>query len=259
MISDRLLRLTLVVSCCIHGAIILQSHNFNPFTPAPKVQEIAVRYVKENQQAKLLPKNLSDPGKQRLMPESEPFLKLDSKVIATSRRAPLPYIEQEDSSEVAKEPASASGSNVSGSRKLENRALVLDKQNQKPAGFSKPAFINSEVMAIKKKITLPAIEMSKINNPSYISYYQIVREKIRRSAYQNYTHSVTGEVYVSFIISNDGVVKDVRFVEEKTTVNDYLKNIALRSIRDASPFPNFPKELDYPQLSFNIIISFEIE
>ncbi|MEI6831501.1 MAG: energy transducer TonB, partial [Candidatus Omnitrophota bacterium] len=113
--------------------------------------------------------------------------------------------------------------------------------------------------AIKKKITLPAIEMAKINNPSYISYYQIVREKIRRSAYQNYTHSETGEVYISFIISNDGLIKGVRLVDERSSTNDYLRNIALRSVNDAAPFPNFPKELDYPQLSFNIIISFEIE
>ena len=88
---------------------------------------------------------------------------------------------------------------------------------------------------------------------------QIVREKIRRSAYQNYTHNETGEVYISFIISNDGYVKDVHLIEARTSASDYLKGIASRSVRDASPFPNFPKELDYPQLSFNIIISFEIE
>lgn len=238
MLSDRLLRYALAVSVLAHGAIILPRANFNPFTPAPKVQEIAVRYIKENPQAKPLSRNSAVPGRQGLMPKPEPFLKLDSKTIIGTQRAPLPYIEQENSS---------------------GTALVSNTQSHKPAVFSKPALINSEVLAIKKKITLPQIEMAKIDNPSYISYYQIVREKIRRSAYQNYTHNETGEVYVSFIISNDGYIKDVRLVEEKTTVNDYLKNIALRSIRDASPFPNFPKELDYPQLSFNIIISFEIE
>ncbi|MDD5130680.1 MAG: hypothetical protein PHS66_06525 [Candidatus Omnitrophica bacterium] len=264
MISDPLLRITLVVSCLVHGAILIQSSNFNPFTPAPKVQEIAVRYIKENNRpVNPVLKNLSDSGKQRLMPKPEPFLKLDSKPITSARPAPLPYVEQEDASGDTKEPVSSAQRNVPVSarqiRKPQSRTLILDKHGQKPAVFSKPAFVSSEVMAIKKKITLPAIEMSRINNPSYINYYQIVREKIRRSAYQNYTHSVTGEVYASFIISNDGYVKDVRFIEEKTTVNDYLKNIALRSVRDASPFPNFPKELDYPQLSFNIIISFEIE
>jgi len=249
MISDRLLRYTLAVSVLVHGAIILPRANFNPFTPAPKIQEIAVRYIKENPQTKLLARSQASPGRQGLMPNPEPFLKLDSKTIIGNRRAPLPYIE----------PGDSSASSKATPNKLENKGLAPNSQSHKLAVFSKPAFINSEVLAIKKKITLPQIEMAKIDNPSYISYYQIVREKIRRSAYQNYTHNETGEVYVSFIISNDGYIKDVRLVEEKTTVNDYLKNIALRSIRDASPFPNFPKELDYPQLSFNIIISFEIE
>ena len=125
--------------------------------------------------------------------------------------------------------------------------------------FTKPTFAGSDLTAIKKKISLPPIDMAKIDSPSYISYYQIVREKIRRSAYQNFTRNETGEVYISFIISSDGLIKDVRLVAEKTSANDYLKDIALRSVNDASPFPNFPKELDYPQLSFNIIISFEIE
>ena len=101
--------------------------------------------------------------------------------------------------------------------------------------------------------------MDKINSPSYVQYYQIVREKIRRSAYYNYSRTEIGEVYISFIISSDGVLKETRLVEEKSCSSQYLRDIALRSIKDASPFPNFPKELDYPNLSFNVVISFEIE
>jgi len=229
------LRVTFVVSIFVHGAIILPRANFNPFTPAPKEQKIAVRYIKENLAVRSLPIKSPESGRQRLMPGSEPFLKLDAKVVTGTQRAPLPYIE----------PVSV----PSGVKVIPNRSLEL----------SKPIFASSEITAIKKKITLPAIEMAKIDNPSYISYYQIVREKIRRSAYQNYTHNEIGEVYASFVITNDGYIKDVRLAEEKTMANIYLKNIALKSIKDASPFPNFPKELDYPQLSFNIIISFEIE
>ena len=263
MISDRLLRFTLAVSILAHGAILLQSPNFNPFTPAPKVQEIAVHYIKENPAVKSPPRNSPELGRQRLMPDSEPFLKLDSTIVTGTKRAPLPYIEPADTSAGSKVLPNGLESrglaSDSQSHRLENNGLATNSQSHKPLGFSKPIFASSEITAIKKKITLPAIEMAKIDNPSYISYYQIVREKIRRSAYQNYTRNETGEVYVSFIISNDGYIKDVRLADEKTTANDYLKNIALRSIRDASPFPNFPKELDYPQLSFNIIISFEIE
>jgi len=235
MNSNHLLRYTLLVSFLVHGMVVFQSPRFNPFTPAPTVQEIAVRYIKEAPQSKPLPKNLTDSGRQKLIPMNEPFLRLDSQIVTGTRSAPLPYVE----------PV--------------NLASGLKALPNKPAEFSKPIFTSNEITAIKKKITLPEMNTPKINNPSYINYYQIVREKIRRSAYQNYVHNITGEVYISFIISNDGYIKDVRLIEDRTSANSYLKDVALKSVWGASPFPNFPKELDYPQLSFNIIISFEIE
>jgi len=232
MISDRILQITFVISLLAHGVIFLHFPNLNYFTPAPKDQKMEVRYVKENQEANLLPNNRTKLETQKaIFQRQDPFLKLDSQIVA-GRRIPPPYIPQSKGPKVL------------------------------PASFSeypKPNFVSPDLTIIKKKITLPPIEMAKIDNPSYINYYQIVREKIRRSAYQNYTKNETGEVYVTFIISNDGYIKGVHLVEDKTTANDYLRGIALRSVKDASPFPNFPKELDYPQLSFNIIISFEIE
>lgn len=234
MFLNRLLLATLTVSLLAHGVVLLRSPDLNPFTPAPKKQDIKVRYVKQKPQTKPLLRASSNPNQQRPFTKPDPLLKLDAKVIAGSR-VPPPYIEQNKSYR----PQEA----------LPNR----------PLGIPKPTFSGSNLIAIKRKIALPPIEMAKIDNPSYISYYQIVREKIRRSAYQNYTHNETGEVYISFIISYDGYIKDVRLIEDKTEASDYLKNIALKSVRSASPFPNFPKELDYPQLSFNIIISFEIE
>jgi len=234
----RILRFTFAFSIISHGLLLLQSPNLNPFTPAPKEQMIKVRYLKKEElQSKLLPKSLAKPGSARTPSKSDPFLRLDSKIVAgaAGNRVPPPYIERENV--------------FKGSKVLANNSPEL----------AKPTFSSPDIMAIKKKITLPEIQMARIDNPSYISYYQIVREKIRRSAYQNYTHNEVGEVYISFVISNEGYVKDVHLIEAKTSANDYLKGIASRSVKDASPFPNFPKELDYPQLSFNIIISFEIE
>lgn len=115
-----------------------------------------------------------------------------------------------------------------------------------PADIARPAFSRPDIIAIKKKITLPEIDAIKIDNPSYISYYQIVREKIRRSAYQNYSRNETGEVYLSFVISRDGYIRGINLVESRTNAGNYLKGIASRSMKEASPFPNFPKELDYP-------------
>jgi len=125
--------------------------------------------------------------------------------------------------------------------------------------FPKPALMKTDVIPVKKKITLPPLELDKINNPTYLSYYQIVREKIKRAAYQNYTGQEVGEVTVSFIILKDGALENLMLVEEKSSGSAYLRDIALRSIRNASAFPPFPAELDYPRLSFNISITFEVE
>jgi len=119
--------------------------------------------------------------------------------------------------------------------------------------------ISIDKISFEKKITLPEIPHSDISNPAYLSYYKRVREKIRFYAYKNYTQAEEGEVYLSFSISSDGSLKRLGLKEEKSSKSQYLKRIALKSIRDASPFPSFPKELDFSELSFNIIISFEIE
>ena len=210
----------------------------NPFVPAPKEQLIKVRYIKKEEvQSKSLPKPLANPESRKSLSKLDPFLRLDSKIVnrTANKSVPPPYIERENV--------------FKSSKALANRSPE----------FAKPRFSSPDIIAIKKKITLPEIEMARINNPSYITYYQIVREKIRRSAYQNYTHNETGEVCISFVISKEGYLKVFHLIEEKSSASDYLKAVALRSVKDASPFPNFPKELDYPQLSFNIIISFEIE
>ena len=231
MFGDRKLKTAFIISLLCHGVIFIHFPMLTSFKPAPKNQKIEVQYVKQSLELKSLPKDKIKHAILKPISKSEPFLKLDSK-ISQARNIPPPYIEQN------KGPKALSNS-------------LLD--------FPKPSFSTPDIMIIKKKITLPPIEMAKIDNPSYISYYQIVREKIRRSAYQNYTQNETGEVYVSFIISNDGYIKAVRLIDEKTNSGYYLKDVALSSVKHASPFPNFPKELDYPQLSFNIIISFEIE
>ncbi|HTZ11558.1 MAG TPA: energy transducer TonB, partial [Candidatus Margulisiibacteriota bacterium] len=164
----------------------------------------------------------------------EPFLELSSKITANRRVSP-PFAKKQDFLNI-------------------NKGMNLEQIRS-----NKPALFKPDISSVKKKISLPPVDMDKIDNPTYISYYQIVREKIRRSAYQNYTSSETGETYLSFVVSNDGYLKDVRLSEEKSSPSLYLREIALRSIREASPFPAFPKELDYPKLSFNVVISFEIE
>lgn len=132
------------------------------------------------------------------------------------------------------------------------------------AGYMpKPLSLNDTFPALKKKVTLPHMEMSMNvrikDNSSYTGYYEIIREKIRHAAYRNYAQTETGEMHIAFVVGNDGSLRDVRYLEEKSTPSQYLKEISIRSIQEAGPFPAFPPDLDYPQLSFNVVISFQFE
>ncbi len=231
MFSDKTFVVTLVLSAIAHGIILFQNPNLNLniFPKDKKEPVLEVSYVKNSQETQK-----TNEYPKTTLPKKEPFLRLSSKITANKTNPP-PFIDRENIFQKSKESIS-----------------------QKYV-FTKPAFAKPDIIAVKKKITLPPIDLDKIDNPSYISYYQIVREKIRRAAYQNYTRAEVGEVYLSFLIFSDGSLKAVQLREEKSSPSTYLKEISLRSIKEASPFPNFPKELGYSQLSFNVVISFEIE
>jgi len=228
MFSNRPFLIAFLLSVITHGIILFQNPNLNLniFPRDKKEQKLEVSYLKPPQETKESSKLVA--------PKREPFLRLSSKITAAKINPP-PFIDRESIFQKSKESIA------------------------KEYAFTKPAFTKPDIIAIKKKITLPPIDLDKIDNPSYINYYQIVREKIRRAAYQNYTRTEVGEVYLSFLIFSDGSLRAVQVIEERSSPSVYLKEIASRSIKEASPFPDFPKDLDYPQLSFNVVISFEVE
>jgi hypothetical protein len=73
----------------------------------------------------------------------------------------------------------------------------------------------------------------------------------------NHPDFQAGEVYVTFVLESSGILKKVKIIEEKTAANSYLRNVALRSIMESNPFPPFPKGFDYPEFTFNLLITFQ--
>lgn len=93
-------------------------------------------------------------------------------------------------------------------------------------------------------------------SPAYMDYYRLIREKIRKTAYQSYSGRNQGIVYINFSIKKDGNLEAVELSQESTPI-DSLKRNALESIRKSAPFPPFPKELsNHSYLQFNISIHF---
>lgn len=112
-----------------------------------------------------------------------------------------------------------------------------------------------------RKVTVPLLKSEKMTNPKYLNYNDRVRQKIKGRAYQ-YVDSASfepGEVYMTFVIGSDGFLKQAQIIDEKTSANMFTKSIGLRSIQESSPFPPFPKDLNYPELTFNVVISFQAE
>jgi TonB family protein len=222
VLGEKTFQIALLISLMAHGAVLLQNSGLGLFHKR-EFREPEVNYVRPEPEEK----------KQEAL-KAEPFLKLPKRV-DTAKRLPPMFL---DKAKLA----------------LEEKRVI-----QKTTVVNRPEFSEPDVIAVKKKITIPSFELEKISSPQYMNYYGLVREKIKRSAYQNYIRQDTGEINVSFVISSDGQLKDVHVIEEKSTPSEYLKEIAAVSVKDASPFLAFPKELNYPQLSFNVVISFEIE
>lgn len=116
----------------------------------------------------------------------------------------------------------------------------------------------SKVSSQEKKKVTPKLDSKMDDNPLYKNYYEMIRDNIKKEAYRNYTKYEEGEVYLSFVISQEGELLDINLFKEKSKASEFLQNIALRSVKNAAPYPKFPAELNYPKLTFNVIISFEL-
>lgn len=114
-------------------------------------------------------------------------------------------------------------------------------------------------MKLTKEVSVPVLHSEKISTPAYATYYQIVRMRIRDRAYANYTKLSSGDVYLTFIIKSNGSLEQLQIMENKSQANEFLRDVGVKSVQEASPFPPFPKDLNYPELTFNVQISFQLK
>lgn len=109
------------------------------------------------------------------------------------------------------------------------------------------------------KIEIPP-ELPKEKEAVYLTYYQSIREKIRLLVLKNYPRFIAqGEVCLYFVLDAKGNLKELKVVPERSSPHRLLKQIARKSVEEAQPFLPFPEDLNQRQLSFNVIISFELE
>ena len=127
-----------------------------------------------------------------------------------------------------------------------------------PSSKVDKSLLNIDPFRNSVQVHLPSLQTEKITNPQYLTYNQRIRQKIKQRAYEfiQKENFEEGEVYVTFSLTRDGQLKEIRIIDEKTQANESLRSISLRSVQGSNPFPPFPKDLLYPDLTFNVIISF---
>ncbi len=218
MTDNKTLQLALLISILAHAVFFLGIPNM-PFLPSKRsLETLKITYYKIKE-----------------MPEK--------KVAARKRAEPiarkLPEIKKEDMLKPVK-PAGRKRSNA----RTEARRIVPGKKAEE-----------------KKFETVIKEEADEAKRATYISYYRAVRERIRQQADRNYPRRRglgQGEVFLSFVVASSGELLQVGVVNERSTSTTVLRKIAIDSIRDSSPFPPFPKGMSQYQITFNVIIAFEL-
>ncbi len=88
-------------------------------------------------------------------------------------------------------------------------------------------------------------------------YADLLRDRIKQCLYCPTKGSYDEEVFVQFVVSSNGQIKQIEIVNELSTKDTFLKEFAIHNIKKASPFPAFPEEFAVEELSFELPIGFE--
>lgn len=96
------------------------------------------------------------------------------------------------------------------------------------------------------------------NNKDYLSYSRAVRERIKQMLKKNYRdYYREGDVSLLFIVTSDGRLNKFDIDNKNSTKDKKLIDIAVLSLKDASPFTPFPKNLPADELPFSLTVSFK--
>ena len=131
------------------------------------------------------------------------------------------------------------------------KSAKSSKLKDKIKSHKRDAVKDSSNEAAKKEARLK-------ESKDYVNYYQLIREKIRSRLKDNYRYySREGEVYLSFVLTQNGSLLSYAIDRSKSTQDEVLLHITATSLKAISPFPALPRSLSVSKMSFNIVISFK--
>jgi len=119
--------------------------------------------------------------------------------------------------------------------------------------------VSEKSEALKKEARELAKRQSPLRNSrDYINYYQLIREKIRQALKTRYTkYYGQGDVSLIFMLNSNGSLAAVDVDGAVSARDSALAQLAVMSVKEAAPFPGFPRELSVPKMSFDLTVSFK--
>lgn len=221
MVKDRIFTTALFISLGVHTVFL-----FN----LPLTNRVFLKNVRPYNKLEVTYYNIKEPAKllSAISPKNLPIDPVDN----FNKKFGLPSKKQTASK---KEPI------LEQKKKIESTSVIRET-------FNVPKAVVTDLKSDLK------------NKAGYDNYYRIVREKIRRAALLNRPADFQeGSTYLAFSVKKDGSLEGLKIISSKTIASAILKEAALKSVRDASPFPPLPNELNQDSIHFSVIISFVLD
>lgn len=218
MLNVNNLPLALGVSLLAHFSLFFSLSTLNVFPKQGNLKEIKVNYFKIKSEGLTFEKKLA----------SDAVVKKNLDRITPGQRLIL-----------------------SSRNEIPERSITASGIGQKePAKFTARDTIKLSTLELESSAKL-------VPNTAYLTYSNFLRERIRRSLYNKFSYiNDRGTVCLRFAVNSNGSLLDYRIIEDKSSASDKLKRMAIDGLREASPFPGLPKELDSPVATFSVIVHF---
>jgi TonB family protein len=160
-------------------------------------------------------------------------------------------IQQEKQNKIVKKTYRTIKSN----KKIQKIVNPLEQRPEIVENIPIPDSAPQQEILTKTNPILPKKEEELSKDKYYISYYRLINELLRDSVIYPDDFS-EGEIGLTFVLNSDGSLENIDIMQDTSYNNNSLRETAKQIVKNASPFPPFPKELCQKQLTFNVVFCF---
>ncbi|MDD5072980.1 MAG: TonB family protein [Candidatus Omnitrophica bacterium] len=232
--KDNKLLIALIFSVVIH-ILLLSNWPFyrNFFTDRMRSGDVEVTYVKSREQP---------PAKQQEAP--------------SRRSESLPEVSPPQKLVSAELPKAAPEAKKSEAKVLKGE-LPAAPPKKSPGAEQSSRIVIKQPLVPKIETTTSVDASVEARGLSFIppSYSQVVRDRIIDNIDTRKTGG-EGDVYVRFVITSSGMLKEIGIIDEKSSDDGVLRAAAFQAVKDSSPFPVFPEKVRLSEVVFTCQISF---